>query len=135
MSKVGNLYDQSFWDANPQKKRNRQEGSYPLGHDGWVYTSPVGSYRPNGYQIHDLLGNVMEWCSDFGYEDNDYLELLRTAGSNDPLFRRGRDVRMRRARAARGPSFTSFSIGPISAFPLDKDLFLSNLGFRVVREL
>lgn len=31
-------------------------------------TTPVMSYAPNGYGIHDLAGNVYEWCHDwYGY--------------------------------------------------------------------
>jgi sulfatase modifying factor 1 len=47
---------------------NTWQGNFPHENhsdDGFERTSPVLSFPPNGYGVHDMIGNVWEWTTDW----------------------------------------------------------------------
>jgi formylglycine-generating enzyme required for sulfatase activity len=47
---------------------NTWQGAFPhenLATDGYERTSPVTAFPPNGYGVHDMIGNVWEWTTDW----------------------------------------------------------------------
>lgn len=52
---------------------NVWQGEFPLrnsGRDGFLGTAPVTAYEPNGYGLHNMVGNAWEWCSDWWSVDH-----------------------------------------------------------------
>ena len=47
---------------------NTWQGEFPrqnINDDGFERTSPVTAFPPNGYGVHDMIGNVWEWTTDW----------------------------------------------------------------------
>lgn len=39
--------------------------------DGYLFSAPVKSFRPNGYGLYDIIGNAVEWLADCEHESFD----------------------------------------------------------------
>ena len=98
-------------------------GYHPAYNDGTVpYTSPVGSFAPNGYGLYDMAGNVFEWCWD--------LYGSTYAGGTDPRA----PVNPGARRVLRGGSWASFAFSTRCAYRsnFSPDDAYDYFGFRAV---
>ncbi len=95
--------------------------------DGHAKTSPAGSYRPNGFGLHDTLGNAMEWTEDCWNENH-------AGAPSDGSARQSGNCSM---RAVRGGSWGHPPHRLRTAYRDAWDVGIRNflIGFRVVREM
>ncbi|MEO2005902.1 MAG: SUMF1/EgtB/PvdO family nonheme iron enzyme, partial [Candidatus Poribacteria bacterium] len=73
--------------------------------DGYAGAAPVGSFAPNPLGVHDLVGNVAEWCLD-AYSETYYA----SAADRNPLNEAPSDVRVLRVVRGGGWSGTAIQV-------------------------
>ncbi len=97
--KPGNKWQANLWQGRFPSNNTKE--------DGFLSTSPVATFPPNGYGLFDMTGNAWEWCSD--WYRSDYYQIFADGkladnprGPNDSLDPREPNVPK---RVQRGGSF------------------------------
>jgi formylglycine-generating enzyme required for sulfatase activity len=113
----GGLVGKEFpWGDSEAVARDYANYDGTGGKDKWEYCAPVGSFKPNGYGLYDMGGNVWEWCQD-RYDSDKTSRILRGGSWY------GNTVSLRAAfRFGNGPSNAGISYGfrCVSGFPVAK---------------
>ncbi|WP_397595689.1 SUMF1/EgtB/PvdO family nonheme iron enzyme [Silanimonas sp.] len=112
-------------DQSPQGRRwGRAIRGWSDGHWG---LAPVGTYAPEGFGTHDLIGNVSEWVEDCWHDS-----YRRAPGDGRAWVNPGCEERV-----VRGGSWASTLEQSRSAFRLQVPAALTSarIGFRVARDL
>lgn len=120
---------------------NTWNGSFPYrntGANGWVGTSPVGSFPPNGFGLYDTIGNVWEWTSTtFGPHRPSDGPAPKSACACSP---QPRDPDPGTSRVTKGGSHLCapeycMRYRPAARSPQTEDSATTHLGFRLASDL
>jgi formylglycine-generating enzyme required for sulfatase activity len=59
LAQVGNVSDAAAKARLPNRQFSINAS------DGYVFTAPVGQFRPNAFGLYDMHGNACQWCADW----------------------------------------------------------------------
>ncbi len=113
--------------ADLEAKKTHPEWPASTCSDGFVYTAPIGSLRPNAFGLHDMLGNAAEWTTD----------CWKTTGAETASAGEGAAAAPDcNRRVVRGGAFnyTQRLLRSASRLKANATGRIFNLGFRVARD-
>lgn len=128
----------SAFDAEGKPIANSWQGIFPVINtkdDGYAGTAPVGCFKPNGYGLYDMVGNVWEWTADWYRPGHTREAAINPTGPHFDQLRvaAGRSP----SRVIKGGSHLCASnycsrYRPAARQPQEIDLGAAHLGFRTV---
>ena len=122
------------WLANIWQGRFPNENSLS---DGFRGTAPIVSYPPNGYGLHDMAGNVWEWCADWYRPDYYAQSPSQNPSGPDTSFDPNEPGVLK--KVMRGGSFLCSDLyctgyRPSARMKSSPDTGLAHTGFRCVKD-
>jgi sulfatase modifying factor 1 len=128
----------SAFDAGGKPIANTWQGIFPVlntNDDGYAGTAPVGCFKPNGYGLYDMIGNVWEWTNDWYRSGHSREAAVNPTGPELVSLRV--TVGQAASRVIKGGSHLCASnycsrYRPAARQPQEANLSAAHLGFRTV---
>lgn len=127
------------FEPGGRPQANYWQGRFPfenLETDGWLRTSPVRSFAPNGYGLYDMIGNVWEITTDgYGMAEAPARPCCVADNPRTPVAAGPAARRVIKGGSHLCAESYCRRYRPAARHPLEADTSTSHIGFRCVRDV